>query len=270
MTARSDATAAEIATARLSRPWLRGLRHEVELRPERRRAQRRARRPRARRRDARRRRPERSGLHSAALRGIAAGRRAGRPRRRPAPAAARTAASRSCSRGSRTGCAGAILRDGTRDTGCGLKAFRRDVYLALPYFDALHRFMPALVKREGLRDRPCRRRRPPAPRRAVELRHVRPALGRHPGPCRRVVADPAPQARSRGAGGRGDADPAVAGPRSLFLRRLRRALRLLARFRPRRPVPVRGPVHRAVDRERAGRQERDAARASGSSRWPAG
>ena len=44
----------------------------------------------------------------------------------------------------------AILRDGTRDTGCGLKAFRREVYLALPYFDALHRFMPALVKREGL------------------------------------------------------------------------------------------------------------------------
>lgn len=45
---------------------------------------------------------------------------------------------------------GAVLRDGTRDTGCGLKAFRRDVYLRLPYFDALHRFMPALIKREGL------------------------------------------------------------------------------------------------------------------------
>ncbi|MBS0247725.1 MAG: glycosyltransferase family 2 protein [Proteobacteria bacterium] len=44
----------------------------------------------------------------------------------------------------------AVLRDGTRDTGCGLKAFRRDVYLRLPYFDALHRFMPALIKREGL------------------------------------------------------------------------------------------------------------------------
>ncbi|MDQ0468329.1 glycosyltransferase family 2 protein [Labrys wisconsinensis] len=42
-----------------------------------------------------------------------------------------------------------VLRDGTRDTGCGLKAIRREVYLALPYFDALHRFMPALVKREG-------------------------------------------------------------------------------------------------------------------------
>jgi dolichol-phosphate mannosyltransferase len=47
------------------------------------------------------------------------------------------------------GVRGAILRDGTRDTGCGLKAFYRDVFLALPYFDGLHRFLPALVKREG-------------------------------------------------------------------------------------------------------------------------
>lgn len=48
------------------------------------------------------------------------------------------------------GVRGRILRDGTRDTGCGLKAFRRDAYLALPYFDALHRFIPALMKREGM------------------------------------------------------------------------------------------------------------------------
>jgi dolichol-phosphate mannosyltransferase len=45
----------------------------------------------------------------------------------------------------------AVLRDGTRDTGCGLKAFRRDVFLALPYFDGLHRFLPALVRRDGFR-----------------------------------------------------------------------------------------------------------------------
>ena len=56
---------------------------------------------------------------------------------------------------------GALLNDGTRDTGCGLKVMRREAYLALPYFDALHRFMPALMKREGymvahydVRDRP--------------------------------------------------------------------------------------------------------------------
>jgi dolichol-phosphate mannosyltransferase len=47
------------------------------------------------------------------------------------------------------GVRGAILRDGTRDTGCGLKAFRRDMFLALPYFDGLHRFLPALVRRDG-------------------------------------------------------------------------------------------------------------------------
>ena len=43
----------------------------------------------------------------------------------------------------------AILRDGTRDTGCGLKVFRRDLLLGLPYFDGLHRFLPALVRRDG-------------------------------------------------------------------------------------------------------------------------
>jgi len=44
---------------------------------------------------------------------------------------------------------GVVLRDGTRDAGCGLKAFRRDVFLQLPYFDGLHRFLPALVRRDG-------------------------------------------------------------------------------------------------------------------------
>jgi dolichol-phosphate mannosyltransferase len=44
---------------------------------------------------------------------------------------------------------GAILRDGTRDSGCGLKVFRREAFLALPYFDAQHRFLPALFRRDG-------------------------------------------------------------------------------------------------------------------------
>src|SRR6201991_3181160 len=43
----------------------------------------------------------------------------------------------------------AVLHDGTRDTGCGLKAFRREVFLSMPYFDGLHRFLPALMRREG-------------------------------------------------------------------------------------------------------------------------
>jgi dolichol-phosphate mannosyltransferase len=44
---------------------------------------------------------------------------------------------------------GGLLKDGTRDAGCGLKAFRRELFLALPYFDGLHRFLPALVRRHG-------------------------------------------------------------------------------------------------------------------------
>ena len=42
-----------------------------------------------------------------------------------------------------------VLKDGTRDTGCGLKAFRRDAFLRLPYFDHMHRFLPALFRRDG-------------------------------------------------------------------------------------------------------------------------
>ena len=42
-----------------------------------------------------------------------------------------------------------VLNDQAVDTGCGLKAFRRDAFLALPYFDHLHRYLPALMIREG-------------------------------------------------------------------------------------------------------------------------
>lgn len=41
------------------------------------------------------------------------------------------------------------LKDGTRDTGCGLKGFRRDAFLAFPYFDHMHRYLPALARRDG-------------------------------------------------------------------------------------------------------------------------
>lgn len=47
------------------------------------------------------------------------------------------------------GLRGWLLNDGTRDTGCGLKAFRRDAFLALPYFNHMHRYLPALFKRDG-------------------------------------------------------------------------------------------------------------------------
>lgn len=44
-----------------------------------------------------------------------------------------------------------LLRDHTPDTGCGLKLFSRQVFLELPYFDHMHRFLPALFQREGWR-----------------------------------------------------------------------------------------------------------------------
>jgi hypothetical protein len=42
-----------------------------------------------------------------------------------------------------------LLRDSANDTGCGLKAFRREAFLRLPYFDHIHRYLPALMRREG-------------------------------------------------------------------------------------------------------------------------
>lgn len=41
------------------------------------------------------------------------------------------------------------LQDDCPDTACGLKVIPRDLFLALPYFDSLHRYMPALVRRYG-------------------------------------------------------------------------------------------------------------------------
>jgi dolichol-phosphate mannosyltransferase len=43
-----------------------------------------------------------------------------------------------------------LLRDGTPDTGCALKLFERTTYLELPFFDHMHRFLPALFRRQGL------------------------------------------------------------------------------------------------------------------------
>jgi dolichol-phosphate mannosyltransferase len=42
-----------------------------------------------------------------------------------------------------------LLKDATPDTGCGLKVFSRETFLRLPYFDHMHRFLPALVQRHG-------------------------------------------------------------------------------------------------------------------------
>ena len=44
---------------------------------------------------------------------------------------------------------GRMLRDGTPDTGCGIKLFSRELFLELPRFDHMHRFLPALFQRHG-------------------------------------------------------------------------------------------------------------------------
>jgi dolichol-phosphate mannosyltransferase len=46
-----------------------------------------------------------------------------------------------------------LLKDDADDTGCGLKAFRREAFLRLPYFDHMHRYLPALMIREGYQTR---------------------------------------------------------------------------------------------------------------------
>lgn len=43
----------------------------------------------------------------------------------------------------------AVLQDGVADSGCGLKLFRREAWLAMPFFDHIHRFTPAMMRREG-------------------------------------------------------------------------------------------------------------------------
>lgn len=73
--------------------------------------------------------------------GLVAGQRLGRK-----DTAAKRLASRIANTVRRT-----LLGDGTRDTGCGLKAYRREAFLALPYFETNHRFLPALFLADGWR-----------------------------------------------------------------------------------------------------------------------
>lgn len=49
------------------------------------------------------------------------------------------------------GVRGWLLDDGTPDTGCGIKLMHRETFLELPFFDHMHRFLPALYQRQGAR-----------------------------------------------------------------------------------------------------------------------
>lgn len=44
-----------------------------------------------------------------------------------------------------------LLHDNVRDTGCSLKLFRRQDFLELPFFDHIHRFLPAMMKASGVK-----------------------------------------------------------------------------------------------------------------------
>ena len=49
---------------------------------------------------------------------------------------------------------GGLLKDGTPDTGCGIKVFYRDVFLDMPRFNHMHRYIPALIQAQGGRMSP--------------------------------------------------------------------------------------------------------------------
>ena len=101
-------------------------------------------------RDARRRRPERSGRHPEAAR--CGAQRAASPRLRLVMGNRTTRRDtwlRRLSSRVANGVRGGMLRDGTPDTGCGIKVFDRAVFLDMPRFNHMHRFMPALYQREG-------------------------------------------------------------------------------------------------------------------------
>ena len=83
----------------------------------------------------------------------------------------------------------ALLKDAAADTGCGLKALRREAFLRLPYFDHLHRFLPALMIREGYEIGVRAGGTPAAPGRPLEVHQPRPALGLALRPLRRDVAE---------------------------------------------------------------------------------
>ena len=81
-----------------------------------------------------------------------------------------------------------LLGDATPDTGCGLKLFPRALFLDLPAFDHMHRFLPALVLRAGgtVRSVPVNHR--PRQRRCVEIRRLRPPRRRDRRSLRGMVA----------------------------------------------------------------------------------
>ena len=90
-----------------------------------------------------------------------------------------------------------LLHDDTPDTGCGIKLFERAAFLELPYFDHMHRYLPALMQRAGWKTVSVPVNHRPRVGRRVQVRQPRPRAGRHRRPARRGLADPAREAAPR-------------------------------------------------------------------------
>lgn len=73
-----------------------------------------------------------------------------------------------------------MLRDDTPDTGCGIKLFERSAFLDLPYFDHMHRYLPAADAARLLEDHQRAGQPPPPHRWRVQVQQPRPRAGRHP------------------------------------------------------------------------------------------
>ena len=86
-----------------------------------------------------------------------------------------------------------MLRDDTPDTGCGIKLFERAAFLDLPYFDHMHRYLPALMQRAGWKTVERAGQPPRALGGRVQVQQPQPRAGRHRRPARRGLADQARQ-----------------------------------------------------------------------------
>ena len=92
-----------------------------------------------------------------------------------------------------------MLRDDTPDTGCGTKLFEREAFLELPYFDHMHRYLPALMQRAGWKTVSVPVNHRPRSARRVQVQQPATRPGRIARPAGRRLADRAQQAhRGRG------------------------------------------------------------------------
>ena len=94
-----------------------------------------------------------------------------------------------------------LLRDGVKDSGCGMRAFRRAAFFDLPWFDHIHRFMPAMMLREGWDVATIAVTHRERIGGEFEIFQPRARPGRHSRPHGRGLADPARGPEDRSSAG---------------------------------------------------------------------